>query len=103
MIEVIPFLAHSASFATQLKSAAEDPKIEGIIIEFSGTGPAPDQELELLLRGDDVIDLLRDTLRLLETQPKPSLAVIHQSLGGLAFEVALACHKRIVSNPDITF
>ncbi|MBV9877358.1 MAG: hypothetical protein JO025_21700 [Verrucomicrobia bacterium] len=103
MIELIPFPADSAYFATELKSAAEDPKIEGIIIEFSGNGPAFDQELELLRRGDDVIDLLRDTLRSLETQPKPSLAVIHQSLGGLAFEVALACHKRIVSNPDITF
>ncbi|MBV8100522.1 MAG: hypothetical protein JOZ31_15345 [Verrucomicrobia bacterium] len=104
MIEVIPFPAHpSASFATQLKGAAENPKIEGIIIEFSGAGPAPDEELKLLLRDDDVIDSLRDTLRSLETQPKPSVAVIHQSLDGLAFEVALACHKRIVSNPDITF
>ena len=104
MIEVIPFPAcPSVAFATQLKSAAEDPKIEGIIIEFSGAGPAPDEELELLLRGDDVIDSLRETLRSLETQPKPSVALIHQSLSGFALEVALACHKRLVSNPGVTF
>jgi 3-hydroxyacyl-CoA dehydrogenase / enoyl-CoA hydratase / 3-hydroxybutyryl-CoA epimerase len=104
MIEVIPFPARpSASFVTDLKSAAEDPKIEGIIIEFSSADPAPDEELDLLLRGDDIIDSLRDTLRSLETQPKPSVAVIHQSLSGLAFEVALACHKRMVSNPDVAF
>ena len=104
MIEVIPFPARpSASFATQLRSAAEDPTIEGIIIEFSSADPKADGDLELLLRGDDVIDSLRETLRSLETQPKPSVALIHQSLSGLAFEVALACHQRIVSNPDVTF
>ena len=104
MIEVIPFPARpSASFATQLKSAAEDPKIEGIIIEFSSDDPTADEDLELWLRGDGVTDSLRETLRSLETQPKPSVALIHQSLSGLAFEVALACHKRFVSNPDVAF
>ena len=104
MIEVIPFSAHlSASFTTQLKSAAEDPKIEGIIIEFSSSDSTADEDLELWLRGDDVIDSLRETLRSLETQPKPSVALIHQSLSGLAFEVALACQKRIVSNPGVAF
>jgi 3-hydroxyacyl-CoA dehydrogenase / enoyl-CoA hydratase / 3-hydroxybutyryl-CoA epimerase len=104
MIEVIPFPAcPSASFVTQLKSAADASHIEGIIIEFSGVDPAPDQELDLLLRGDDVIDSLRDTLRSLETQPKPSVALVHRSLSGLAFEVALACHKRLVCNADVAF
>jgi 3-hydroxyacyl-CoA dehydrogenase/enoyl-CoA hydratase/3-hydroxybutyryl-CoA epimerase len=104
MIEVIPFPARlSASFVTVLKHAAEDPKIEGIILEFSDAKPAPDDELELLLKGDDVIDSLRDTLRSLETQPKPSVALIHQSLSGLAFEVALACQTRVVSNSDVSF
>jgi 3-hydroxyacyl-CoA dehydrogenase / enoyl-CoA hydratase / 3-hydroxybutyryl-CoA epimerase len=104
MIDVIPFPARpSASFTTQLKSAAEDPKIEGIIIEFSSDDSTADEDLELWLRGDDVIDSLRETLRSLETQPKPSVALIHKSLSGLAFEVALACQKRIVSNPDVAF
>ena len=104
MIEVIPFPAClSASFVTVLKDAAEDSKIEGIILEFSDAKPAPDDELELLLRGDEVIDSLRDTLRSLETQPKPSVALIHQSLSGLAFEVALACQTRVVSNSEVSF
>jgi 3-hydroxyacyl-CoA dehydrogenase / enoyl-CoA hydratase / 3-hydroxybutyryl-CoA epimerase len=104
MIEVIPFPARpSASFAAQLKSAVEDQKIEGIIVEFSGADPTADEDLESWLRGDAVIDSLRETLRSLETQPKPSVALIHQSLSGLAFEVALACHQRIVSNPDVAF
>jgi 3-hydroxyacyl-CoA dehydrogenase/enoyl-CoA hydratase/3-hydroxybutyryl-CoA epimerase len=104
MIEVVPFPARpSASFAAVLERAAEDPKIEGIILEFSNANPDTDAELELLLRGDDVIDSLRDTLRSLETQPKPSVACIDRSLSGLAFEVALACHARMVSNADVTF
>ena len=56
-----------------------------------------------MLHGDDIIDALRDTLRSLETQPKPCVALIHHSLSGLALEVALACHQRMVSNPDFTF
>jgi 3-hydroxyacyl-CoA dehydrogenase / enoyl-CoA hydratase / 3-hydroxybutyryl-CoA epimerase len=104
MIEVIPFpVPLSASFVTVLKRAAEDSKIEGIILEFSDTSPTPEDELQLLLWGDDVIDALRDTLRSLETQPKPVVALIHQSLSGLAFEVCLACHTRVVSNPDVAF
>jgi 3-hydroxyacyl-CoA dehydrogenase / enoyl-CoA hydratase / 3-hydroxybutyryl-CoA epimerase len=104
MIEVIPFPARlSASFVTVLKQAAADPKIEGIILEFSDAKHAPDDELELLLKGDDVIDSLRDALRSLETLPKPTVALIHQSLSGLAFEVALACQTRVVSNSDVSF
>jgi 3-hydroxyacyl-CoA dehydrogenase / enoyl-CoA hydratase / 3-hydroxybutyryl-CoA epimerase len=104
MIEVIPFPARpSASFATQLKGAAEDAEIEGIIIESYSDDPTADEDLEPWLRSDDVVDSLRETLRSLETQPKPCVALIHQSLSGLAFEVALACQKRIVSNRDVAF
>ena len=104
MIEVIPFPARlSPSLVADLKRAAEDPKVEGIILEFSDANVTTEDELRLLLRGDDVIHPLRDTLRLLETQPKPLVALIHQSLSGLAFEVCLACHTRIVSNPDVAF
>lgn len=104
MIEVIPFPARlSPSFVADLKRAAEDPKVEGIILEFSDANVTTEDELHLLLRGDDVIHPLRDTLRSLETQSKPLVALIHQSLSGLAFEVCLACHTRIVSNPDVAF
>lgn len=104
MIEVIPFPSPpSASFVAVLKRAAEDPKVEGIILEFSDVNQDTEAELELLLRGDDVIDSLRDTLRSLETQPKPSVARIDRSLSGLAFEVALGCHARMATNADVTF
>jgi 3-hydroxyacyl-CoA dehydrogenase / enoyl-CoA hydratase / 3-hydroxybutyryl-CoA epimerase len=104
MIEVIPFPARlSVPFVTALKRTAEDPNIEGIILEFSDAYPAGEDELQVLLRADDVTDELRDTLRELETQAKPIVALIHQSLSGLAFEVCLACHARIVSNPDVAF
>jgi 3-hydroxyacyl-CoA dehydrogenase/enoyl-CoA hydratase/3-hydroxybutyryl-CoA epimerase len=104
MIEIIPFpTCPSASFVAALKRGAEDPTIEGVILEFSEAAPASDEELELLLQGNDVIDSLRDALRSLETQPKPCVALIQKSLSGLAFEVALAGHARVVSNPDITF
>ena len=104
MIEVIPFPAcPSVPFVAALKNAAEDPKTEGVIVEFSDANPVTGEELELLLQGNGVIDSLRDALRSLETQPKPCVALIHQSLSGLAFEVALACHTRMISNPDVTF
>jgi 3-hydroxyacyl-CoA dehydrogenase / enoyl-CoA hydratase / 3-hydroxybutyryl-CoA epimerase len=104
MIEVISFPARlSTSFVTELARAAEDPKVEGIILEFSDSYPAPEDEFQLLLHGDDVTDALRDTLRSLETQPKALVALIHQSLSGLAFEVCLACHARVVSNPEVGF
>ena len=104
MIEVIQFPTPvSASFVAALKRAQEDPEVEGIILDFSSDNPDLDDELEVLLAGDNIIDPLRDTLRVLETQPKPLVSLIHRSLDGLAGEVALACHQRFVLEPDLTF
>jgi 3-hydroxyacyl-CoA dehydrogenase / enoyl-CoA hydratase / 3-hydroxybutyryl-CoA epimerase len=103
MIEVIPFPDLSAAFGTALQHAAEDPEVEGIVLEFSGPNLAPDDELEFLLTGDAVINPLRESLRLFETQPKPLVALIHQSVSGLAFEVSLACQKRFILRPEIAF
>jgi 3-hydroxyacyl-CoA dehydrogenase/enoyl-CoA hydratase/3-hydroxybutyryl-CoA epimerase len=104
MIEVIQFpIRVSAAFVAALKRAGEDPQVEGIILEFSEDSPDPVDELQLLLTGDSLIDPLRETLRALETQPKPLVGLIHRQLDGLAFEVALACHQRLVSKSDATF
>jgi 3-hydroxyacyl-CoA dehydrogenase / enoyl-CoA hydratase / 3-hydroxybutyryl-CoA epimerase len=104
MIEVISFPARiNAAFVSALKQVAEDPQIEGVILEFSSRDSAAQDELEILLRGDDLVDSLRDTLRLLETQPKPLVALIQQSLTGLAFETVLAAHQRVVSNSEVSF
>lgn len=104
MIEVIQFPAQlSPAFVDALKRAAEDPQVEGIILEFSADSPDPTDELKLLLTSDSLIDPLRDTLRALETQPKALVGLIHRPIDGLAFEVALACHQRFLSKPDTTF
>lgn len=104
MIDVIQFPTRiSPAFVSALKRAGEDPKVEAIILEFSGDNPDLNDELEVLLAGDNIIDPLRDTLRVLETQPKPLVGLIHRSLDGLAFEVSLACHQRFVLNPEVTF
>jgi 3-hydroxyacyl-CoA dehydrogenase / enoyl-CoA hydratase / 3-hydroxybutyryl-CoA epimerase len=104
MIEVIQFpIRVSAAFVAALKRAGEDPQVEGIILEFSEDSPDPVDELQLLLTGDSLIDPLREALRALETQPKPLVGLIHRQLDGLAFEVALACHQRLVSKSDATF
>jgi 3-hydroxyacyl-CoA dehydrogenase/enoyl-CoA hydratase/3-hydroxybutyryl-CoA epimerase len=104
MIEVIQFPTPiPPSFVAALKRAEEDPEVEAIILEFSDDNPDLDDELEVLLKGDNVIDPLRDTLRVLETQPKPLVGLIRRSLDGLAFEVALACHKRFVLEHNLTF
>jgi 3-hydroxyacyl-CoA dehydrogenase/enoyl-CoA hydratase/3-hydroxybutyryl-CoA epimerase len=104
MIELIACPAQlSASFVSALKRAAENPEVEGVILEFVEETSDSQHELELLLSGDSIIDPLRETLRLVETQPKPLVAVIDRSLNGLAFEVALACHQRFARDPDISF
>ncbi len=104
MIEVIQFpIRVSPAFVAALKRAGEDAQVEGIILEFSEDSPDPVDELQLLLTGDSLIDPLRETLRALETQPKPLVGLIHRQLDGLAFEVALACHQRFVSKSDATF
>jgi 3-hydroxyacyl-CoA dehydrogenase / enoyl-CoA hydratase / 3-hydroxybutyryl-CoA epimerase len=104
MIEVIQFpIRVSPAFVAALKDAGEDAQVEGIILEFSEDSPDPADELQLLLTGDSLIDPLRETLRTLETQPKPLVGLIHRQLDGLAFEVALACHQRFVSKSDATF
>jgi 3-hydroxyacyl-CoA dehydrogenase/enoyl-CoA hydratase/3-hydroxybutyryl-CoA epimerase len=103
MIEVIQFpIRVSPAFVAALKGAGENPQVEGIILEFSEDSPDPVDELQLLLTGDSLIDPLRETLRALETQPKPLVGLIHRQLDGLAFEVALACHRRFVSKSDAT-
>jgi 3-hydroxyacyl-CoA dehydrogenase/enoyl-CoA hydratase/3-hydroxybutyryl-CoA epimerase len=104
VIEVIQFPFHvSPAFVAALKRAGQDAQVEGIILEFSEASPDPMDELQLLLTGDHLIDPLRETLRALETQPKPLVGLIHRQLDGLAFEVALACHQRFVSEADATF
>ncbi len=104
MIEVIQFpIRVSPAFVAALKRAGEGAQVEGIILEFSEDSPDPVDELQLLLTGDSLIDPLRETLRALETQPKPLVGLIHRQLDGLAFEVALACHQRFVSKSDATF
>jgi 3-hydroxyacyl-CoA dehydrogenase/enoyl-CoA hydratase/3-hydroxybutyryl-CoA epimerase len=104
MIEVIAFPGRiSGDFVTVLQLAAEDPEVEGIILEFSDYEANSDSELELLLTGDGIIDLLRETLRFLETQQKPLVALIHRSLSGLAFEVSLACHQQFVTDSELAF
>ena len=104
MIEVIQFpIRVSPAFVAALKRAGEGAQVEGIILQFSEDSPDPVDELQLLLTGDSLIDPLRETLRALETQPKPLVGLIHRQLDGLAFEVALACHQRFVSKSDATF
>ena len=104
MIEVIPFPTRvSPAFVANLKRAGEDPQIEGIILEFSEERSDPLDELELLRADDSIIDPLRDTLRVLETQPKPLVGLIHRPLEGIAFEVALTCHQRFVSKSVAAF
>src|SRR5258708_12562381 len=104
MIEVIQFPTRaSPGFVAALKRAGEGAQVEGIILQFSEDSPDPVDELQLLLTGDSLIDPLRETLRALETQPKPLVGLIHRQLDGLAFEVALAFPQRFFSNSNTTF
>ena len=99
VIEFLPFPAlPSAAFANALSRAAQDPEVEGIVLEFSGEQSEPEAEIALLLTEGALIDALRTALRSIETKPKPLVAFIARALKGLAFEVALACHQRFAAS-----
>ena len=91
----------SPSFPIALKRAADDPEVEGIALEFSGTGH--DEEIDSFLDSDATVDSLRDTLRALEIQQKPLVAHSDRALAGLALEVFLGCHQRFTSGAGFSF
>jgi 3-hydroxyacyl-CoA dehydrogenase / enoyl-CoA hydratase / 3-hydroxybutyryl-CoA epimerase len=93
----------TGAFVAELDRELADPNSSAIGIRFPAGLADPTEELEMLCATPPVLSGLRQTLRTLEKGTKPVVAWIESDLAGLAFEVALACHRRFTSNKRIRF
>jgi 3-hydroxyacyl-CoA dehydrogenase/enoyl-CoA hydratase/3-hydroxybutyryl-CoA epimerase len=90
-------------FVSTLERELADPNNSAICIRFPLTTEEPTDELQMLCSAHPVLSDLRGTLRTLEKGPKPVAAWCEADLSGLAFEVALACHRRFTHQREIRF
>lgn len=88
----------SKEFLNAIDSAIGDPEVAGVILEFEGEENAAG--LESLLDSLPLVDQLRVALRKLEACAKPVAGIVHGSLIGIPFEIALACHARFVADQN---
>jgi 3-hydroxyacyl-CoA dehydrogenase/enoyl-CoA hydratase/3-hydroxybutyryl-CoA epimerase len=84
--------------ADRIEAALSDPVTTALFIEFHSR-PGPDEaEVDQILNQDPLIDRLRKLIRQMEQGPKAVAALVYGSIGGLQFELALACHARFASD-----
>jgi 3-hydroxyacyl-CoA dehydrogenase/enoyl-CoA hydratase/3-hydroxybutyryl-CoA epimerase len=102
------------AIAGAIEAALADPGVRGIVITFAGAveaaaDPAHDAQVSAALHGvaDPAqqrrvalarVGVLQTVLRHMETAGKPAVAALSASTRGAAFEVALACHRRLVAD-----
>jgi 3-hydroxyacyl-CoA dehydrogenase / enoyl-CoA hydratase / 3-hydroxybutyryl-CoA epimerase len=83
--------------ADRIESALIDPATDLLLIEFRGNPETEGAEVDQILAADPLIDRLRNLLREMEKGTKPVVALLSEPIGGLQFEIALACHVRFSS------
>lgn len=80
-----------------IEAALSDPAIEALLIEFSSGPDTETSEIDQILADDLLLSRLRTLIRQMEQGPKPVVALLAESIGGLQLEIALACHLRLAS------
>ena len=89
-------------FADRLESEFTRPGAEVVLIEFRTRAGGELAEVDQILRNDSLLGRLRVTLRKMEQQSIPVVALVPESLGLLQFEIALACHARFASEGKVS-
>jgi 3-hydroxyacyl-CoA dehydrogenase / enoyl-CoA hydratase / 3-hydroxybutyryl-CoA epimerase len=90
-----------AKLADAIEAALADPKTNVLFVEFHTRIDSESCEVDQILAGDPLIDRLRSLLRRMEQGPKPVVALIFESIGGLQLEIALACHTRFTTGQPV--
>ncbi len=93
----------NGGFLSGLERQLADPGNSGVCIRFSPAAGEPADELRILCSAPPLLSELRGTLRTLERGSKPVAAWLEGDVSGVAFEVALACHRRFTSQREIRF
>ncbi|HZC34692.1 MAG TPA: hypothetical protein VE242_03715, partial [Chthoniobacterales bacterium] len=92
------------TFLSALQRELADPSTSALCIRFPVTaGEARPEELQRLCSAPPMLSDLRQTLRSLEKGAKPVAAWLESDLSGLAFEAALACHRRLTHQQQTRF
>jgi 3-hydroxyacyl-CoA dehydrogenase / enoyl-CoA hydratase / 3-hydroxybutyryl-CoA epimerase len=90
-------------FLSALEKTLIDPSNAAICIRFPVTKDEEPDELHLLCSAPPILSGLRQRLRAMEKGPKPVAAWLAGNISGLAFEVALACHRRFAHRNETRF
>jgi 3-hydroxyacyl-CoA dehydrogenase / enoyl-CoA hydratase / 3-hydroxybutyryl-CoA epimerase len=93
----------SGGFLSAIEQELADPDNSGVGIRFAPAVGEPEDELRILCSAAPLLSELRGMLRTWEKGSKPVAAWIEGDLSGLAFEVALACHRRFTHQKEIRF
>ena len=93
----------NGGFLSAIERELVDPGTSGICIRFAPATGEPADELRLLCSAPPLLSELRAMLRTSEKGSKPVVGWIDGDLSGLAFEVALACHRRFTYQKAIQF
>ena len=93
----------NGGFLSGLERQLADPGNSGVCIRFSPAAGEPADELRILCSAPPLLSELRGTLRTWERGSKPVAAWLEGDVSGVAFEVALACHRRFTSQRETRF
>ena len=91
-----------SEFVDRLENELARPNAEVVLIEFRTGEDGESEEVDEILQDDSLISLLRITVRKMEQQRIPVVALVPESLGLLQFEIALACHARFASGGKVS-
>jgi 3-hydroxyacyl-CoA dehydrogenase/enoyl-CoA hydratase/3-hydroxybutyryl-CoA epimerase len=89
-------------FVDSLENELARPGAEVVLIEFRTREDGELKEVDEILHENSLISRLRISVRKMEQQPIPIVALVPESLGLLQFEISLACHARFASGGNVS-